>query len=119
MSDYESNVRLIESSRTEGNALVVAVAGEVSLQNSPVLRKELMELIGRHKPERVILNLARVSYMDSSAIAVLVEVLRKVGKAGKVILATLQPRVRGILEIARLNEVFKFVADENEGINLL
>ncbi|MFI5382169.1 MAG: STAS domain-containing protein, partial [Tepidisphaerales bacterium] len=60
---------------------------------------------------------AQVPYMDSSAIAVLVEVMRKVGKGGKVILATLQPRVRGILEIAKLNEVFKFVADEKEGVS--
>jgi anti-sigma B factor antagonist len=115
MAEHVSAVRLVGSARTEGDLVVVAVAGEVDLHNSPQLRMELMQLISLHKPKRVVLNLAKVPYMDSSAIAVLVEVLRKVGKGGKVILAALQPRVKGILEIARLNEVFKFVADEKEG----
>ncbi|MGA2497302.1 MAG: STAS domain-containing protein [Tepidisphaeraceae bacterium] len=118
MSDHEPEVRLVGSSRKEGDAVVAAVAGEVDLHNSPQLRKELMELIARHKPKRMVLNLAQVPYMDSSAIAVLVEVLRKVGKGGKVVLTTLQPRVRGILEIAKLNEVFKIAADEKEGMVL-
>ncbi len=69
-------------------------------------------------PKKLVLNLNRVAYMDSSAIAVLVELLRKVGKGGKIVLTNLQPRVRGILEIARLHEVFKIVADEKaaEGV---
>ena len=117
-SGHESEVRLVASSRKEGDTVVAAVAGEVNSHNSTHLRKELMELIARHKPKRLVLNLSGVSYMDSSAIAVLVEALRKVGKGGKVVLAALQPRVRGILEIAKLNEVFKLVADEAEGMTL-
>ena len=118
MSGHDSEVHLVASSRQEGDVVVAALAGEVNSHNSPQLRKELMELIARHKPRRVVLNHAQVPYMDSSAIAVLVEVLRKVGKGGKVVLATLQPRVRGILEIAKLDEVFKIAADEKEGLGL-
>ncbi len=118
MSDHQSEVQLVESSRNDGDAVVAAVAGEVDMHNSPQLRKELMELIARYKPKRMVLNLEHVPYMDSSAIAVLVEVLRKIGKGGKVILTTLQSRVRGILEIAKLNEVFKIAANEKEGLGL-
>ena len=53
--------------------------------------------------------------MDSSAIAVLVEMLRKVKK---ICLTGIQPRVKGILEIARLDQVFKLVADEQEALSL-
>lgn len=96
---------LVPLFRKEGDALVVTVAGEVDLNNSPELRDILMDLVCAHRPARVVLDLALVPYMDSSAVAVLVELLRKVGRGG-VTLKGVQPRVRGILEIARLNTIF-------------
>ena len=50
--------------------------------------------------------------------AVLVELLRKLGKGGKVVLCGLQPRVKGLLEIARLNTIFAIAATEQEALAL-
>ena len=48
--------------------------------------------------------------MDSSAIAVLVEAMQKLRKTGgRVYLTNLQPRVKGLLEIARLGSIFVIV----------
>jgi anti-anti-sigma regulatory factor len=48
---------------------------------------------------------------------VLVEVLQKVRKAGgKVYLTNLQPRVQGLIEIARLGTIFVVVKDEPEAL---
>jgi anti-anti-sigma factor len=55
--------------------------------------------------------------MDSSAIAVLVEALQKMRKTGgKVFLTNLQPRVKGLLEIARLDSIFGISATEEEAL---
>ncbi|MFI5382537.1 MAG: STAS domain-containing protein, partial [Tepidisphaerales bacterium] len=62
MLDHGSQVRLVGSSRKEGDVLVAAVVGDVDLHNSPRLRLELMQLISLHKPKRVVLNLAQVPY---------------------------------------------------------
>src|SRR5688572_20781784 len=106
---------LVPSARKEGDAVVVAVRGEIDLHNSPELRTELFDLLARYSPRKLILNLAQVPYMDSSAIAVLVESLQKVRKTGgRIFLTNLQPRVRGLLEIAKLNSIFGMVADEAE-----
>ena len=87
--------------------MVVAVRGEIDLHNSPELRTELLDLLVKHGPQRLVLNLAQVPYMDSSAIAVLVELLQKVRKTGgRIFLTNLQPRVKGLLEIARLGSIF-------------
>jgi anti-anti-sigma factor len=107
---------IVPSARQEGDALVAAVNGEVDLNNSPELRTVLLHLVSEHAPRRLVLNLAQVPYMDSSAIAVLVELLRKVGKGGKIILTNLQPRVRGLLEIARLDTIFLIVNSEQEAL---
>jgi anti-anti-sigma factor len=108
---------LVPTARKEGDALVVAVRGEIDLHNSPELRTHLLDLLQKQKPNRLVLNLAHVPYMDSSAIAVLVESLRYLrATGGKIVLTDLQPRVRGLLEIARLGTIFTVAKDEAEGL---
>jgi anti-sigma B factor antagonist len=106
---------IVSSSRRSGDLLTVWVRGEVDMNNSPDFRSALLGLIASKPPKKLLLNLGEVPYMDSSAIAVMVEMLRKVKK---IFLTGIQPRVRGILEIARLDQVFKFVADEKEALSL-
>ena len=117
MSELKTGSELTPVARKEGDALIVSVRGEIDLQNSPELRTELIDLLAKHSPNRVVLNLTQVPYMDSSAIAVLVELLQKVRKTeGKVYLTNLQPRVKGLLEIARLGSIFGIVNDEAEAM---
>ena len=115
MSDVKTNSPLVPTARKEGDALVASVAGDIDLNNSPVLRATLFELLRNHSPKKLILNLAAVPYMDSSAIAVLVELMRKM-KGGKIVLASLQPRVKGLLEIARLDSIFAVTGTEQEAL---
>ena len=117
MAELKTTTDLVPVARTQGDAVVVSVRGEIDLQNSPELRTELLDLITKHSPNRVVLNLTQVPYMDSSAIAVLVELLQKLRKTGgKVYLTNLQPRVKGLLEIARLGSIFGIVNDEAEAL---
>src|SRR5947209_7482373 len=111
MSDAQqqliSPTDVVPSTRRQGDAVVATVQGDVDLHNSPELRGALLELLHKGKPRKLVLNLGGVSYMDSSGIAVLVEALGQVRRAGgKVYLTNLQPRVKSILEIARLNTIF-------------
>lgn len=115
--ELKTNSRWLPSARSDGDAIVVALRGEIDLNNSPELRGELFSLMGRQPPRRLVMNLKEVPYMDSSAIAVLVEVLQKVRKAGgKVYLTNLQPRVQGLIEIARLGTIFVVVKEEAEAL---
>jgi len=116
MSDLKMPSGLVTSVREEGEALVVCVSGEIDLSNSPKLRGALLALVARHSPRRLVLNLGRVPYMDSSAVAVLVEMLRKVPKGGRVALTDLQPRVKGLLEIARLDSIFLIAGTEQDAL---
>ena len=109
---------LVTSSRLEGTGIVAAITGEIDLHNSPEFREVLLDSIARLRPSKLILNLAQVPYMDSSGLAVLVESMQKLRKiGGKIFLTDLQPRVRGVLEIAKLDTVFVLVKDEQEAIS--
>ncbi|HZL38180.1 MAG TPA: anti-sigma factor antagonist [Tepidisphaeraceae bacterium] len=108
---------LVPRARAIGDALVLAVRGEVDLHNSPELRTEILDLIEKHSPKRLVLNLTEVPYMDSSAFAVLVESLRRLrAVGGKVCLVGLQPRVRGLLEISRLQTIFTVAESEEQAL---
>jgi len=108
---------LIPAARRDGDAIVLSVCGELDLHNSPELRTHLLDLLNRTKPHRLILNLKDVPYMDSSALAVLVEALKKMMKTGgRVFLVALQPRVKGLIEIARLATIFGICANEQDAL---
>ena len=107
---------MVSHVRYEGDSVIAAVTGEIDLNNSPSLRAALLGLVDRHAPRQMVLNLSGVPYMDSSAIAVLVELLRKMGGTNRIVLADLQPRVKGLLEIARLHTIFRIVATEQEAM---
>ena len=61
------------SARTERDTVIVDVFGQIDMGNSPGLRKALLESLDR--TERLGVNLTDVTYIDSSGIASLVEVL--------------------------------------------
>lgn len=119
MPDLKTNIDAVPSARHEGDVLIVTIRGEIDLHSSPELRTELLALLQKTGAKRMVLNLSEVPYMDSSAIAVLVEALQRLRKVGgKVILTDLQPRVKGLLEIARLNSIFGIAANVQDALKL-
>ena len=117
MAETRAHSDLIAGVKDEADSLIVAIKGEIDLQTSPELRVALIDLLARSKAKKMILNLSQVPYMDSSAIAVLVELLKKVNaRGGKIWLTELQPRVKGLLEIVRLNTIFSLAATDAEAM---
>jgi anti-sigma B factor antagonist len=97
-----------DSSSTE----ILALEGEIDLHQSPHLKQQLATLIDR-RPACVLVDLGRVTYMDSSGLAALVEALQRLSNAGgKLGLFGLRQSVRHIFEIARLDQVFRIFPDE-------
>lgn len=89
----------------QGGTVVVALAGEIDLQHSPSVRRQLMELMFERRD--VVVDLAAVSYMDSSGIASLVEAYQMARKnATRFVLAAVSQPVMRVLQLARLDKVF-------------
>jgi anti-sigma B factor antagonist len=90
---------------------VLPLEGEIDLHVSPRIAASLQALIAA-KPEQVVVDLSKVSYIDSSGLAVLIEGMQNVtAYGGKFALAGLQETVRPIFEIARLDQVFRIFPD--------
>jgi anti-sigma B factor antagonist len=105
------------STRQSGAATIVDVVGDITLYNSPQVRKVLLELLKDKKAPRVIVNLEQVRYIDSAGVASLVEGL-KLSRDLKSTFALygLSRTAREVLELTRLIKVFEVYNSEEEAL---
>ena len=88
-------------------AEVVPLEGEIDLHESPQIMDRLNPLIARKSP-CVHLDMSRVSYIDSSGLAVFIDAMQRIQNyGGEFALVAIRDSVRKILEIARLDQIFK------------
>ena len=99
--------------RQVGDVNVVDVAGRITLgEGSSALREALRELVGKGE-KKIVLNLANVSYIDSSGIGELVSGFTTVtNQGGQLKLLNLTKRVQDLLQITKLYTVFEVHDDE-------
>ena len=108
MSDADD---VIQKTEDLADGVYIALVGEVDLSRSPALRQRLLVMAGE-SPDRIVVDLSAVPYMDSSGVATLVEALQQQRRhKGKMVLCGMQAKVRSIFEIARLDTVFTIVDD--------
>lgn len=99
----------------QNDRVIVSLTGEVDLENSPKARKILLEAVETGNP--VVVDLAGVTYMDSSGIASLVEAFQRAKKKNlKFVLACVNPAVLRVLNLARLDKVFTIVDTLDQGL---
>lgn len=88
--------------RTEG-AAVVRLAGELDLYNAPELRETLVALAGE-RPARLVLDLAEVEFVDSTALGVLIEARSRMENRKAFLLAAPALETRRALQISGLDQ---------------
>ncbi|MET8141646.1 STAS domain-containing protein [Sphaerisporangium sp. NPDC005288] len=103
--------------RAFGDAVVVAVEGELDLFTAPFLRDEVRDAI-KQDSSRLVLDLASLSFMDSSGLSVLIEAWRlATGEGGGVSLAAPQAPVARILRTTGLDRRIKVYPDVDAAIS--
>lgn len=93
------------STHTEGPYTVICLTGEVDLYRSPAARKQILNLLD--EGHNVLVDLSRATYIDSSAVASLVEgyqLARK--KRVDFALVGVGDAAMQVLHLARLDKVF-------------
>ena len=76
-----------------------------------------MRTMIENKPKQLVIDLTKVTYLDSSGLAVLIEGMQNVQKyGGKFRLAGVQEDVKHVFDIARLDQVFEIYPDVNTAL---
>jgi len=101
-----------------GSHHILPLEGEIDSHVSPRIATELRAVI-KDKPEKIVIDLSKVPYIDSSGLAVLMDGMQKVeAYRGKLYLVGMQETVRVIFETSRLDQAFRIrpnIADALEG----
>ena len=89
-------------------AVIVRLAGELDLYNAEVVRQALTEAAGREpQPERLVIDLGEVSFLDSTALGVLIEARGKLANRRSFLLASPGLEARRALEVSGLDRHFE------------
>ena len=105
--------------RTESkNGLMICrVDGDIDINCSPDLKKVFDKLISQKTP-KIVIEMTRVVYVDSSGLATLVGILKNMRSyGGKMRLAGMSPKVKSLFEITKLDKLFEIMASEEEAIS--
>ena len=86
-------------------AVIVSLAGELDLYNAHAVREELLGQ-AEQGPARLVVDLARVTFIDSTGLGVLIEARTRLRDAGAFLLASPGLETRRALEISGLDRHF-------------
>ncbi len=91
---------------------VVTIGGRVTVDTSGDMRRTLINVL-RSKPAKVTVDLSKVTYIDASGLATLVEAVRVARKQNtRFTLRGIQGQTRYFLEITRLDRLFEIDGGE-------
>ena len=89
----------------QGGACVVRLAGELDLYNANGVRQALLDACA-DRPERLVVDLGEVDFVDSTALGVLIEARTKLTNKRAFMLAAPGLETRRALEISGLDRHF-------------
>ena len=97
---------------TKGDITICHLDGEININSSPDIKKSIDKLIAKKAP-KIIVNLSKVSYVDSSGLATLVEILKNMRVyGGRLRLTNMAPKIKSLFEITKLEKLFEIMADD-------
>lgn len=106
------------TTREMGDVIIVDTSGKLTLgEATNTLRTKIRELVAGGS-RRIVLNLADVTYMDSSGLGELVAAHTTVTTAGgQMKLLNLAKRVHDLLKLTKLYTVFEAFEDEASAVD--
>ncbi len=106
----------IELLRPSDQVAVVELQGEVDIYSSRRFEEVLSRGIS-DGPPRVIIDFAKVTFIDSTALGVMVSGLRSIkARGGTMDIVCPEEAIRGIFETTRLNEVLGIYLSRAEAL---
>jgi anti-sigma B factor antagonist len=88
-----------------GTAYVVRLGGELDLYNAAQVRAALVEAVAE-APERIVVDLGEVEFLDSTALGVLIEARSRLANRAGLMLAAPGLETRRALQISGLDQLF-------------
>lgn len=103
--------------RTKGGVTILDVEGKITIGKGDVALRDAVQQALADGAKKILIELGRVSTIDSSGVGELVSAFTTVtNRGGKLKLVNLPPKVNDILQITQLITVFEVFDNEDEAI---
>ena len=107
------------STRTANHIVIGEMTGRFDAVEAPKLSTWLDTVSGQ-SPAQVIVNMAGVTFVDSTALSTLVKGMKRCRQQnGDLLICNLQKQVKVIFELTRLDKAFSIHPDEASAIRAL
>ena len=105
------------SSREVGRVTILDLNGKITIGKGDLILREAIDNALKEGKSRLLLNLEKVSYMDSAGIGELVACFKRVvEKKGIMKLVNPEGRVQDLLALTKLDEYFDTYHSEGEAL---
>jgi anti-sigma B factor antagonist len=103
--------------RSIGKVSILDLSGKITIgEGDVILREEVNKLLEADR-KSILLNLDKVTYMDSAGIGELVACFKRASEAGaKLKLLNPSGRVSDLLSLTKLQQVFEIFNEEKEAL---
>ena len=102
----------VKTSEKEG-VFIFQVNGEINISTSPDLKKQFE----KQPSKKIVVDLEKVTYIDSSGLATLVEILKKTKSQGGMLgLSGMSDKVKSLFEITKLDKLFSIFRSQDEAL---
>ncbi len=108
---------MFETTLSENNIPILRLEGKIIGNTVDVLRREMEKLVAQ-SGGRLVLDLACVPLLDSSALGIIIATLQFLKKDdGNLVLLNPQQAVVNVLKVTRLDSIIDIYDDEAEALN--
>lgn len=87
-------------------------------RNAPELRRSLLDRIEAGN-ELIVLDMAAVEFMDSSALSALIGAIKRMGPMGSIAVAGMRPALLRLFQLTRMDKVFRINATVDGAVRAL
>ncbi len=92
---------------------IIDIVGEISFEDSKRIEEFISTELAADKVQ-VILNFAKVPFINSSALSLLVKIMQDLSSKGvQLYMMNTNESIRGLLDITGVKKYFKIIKDEN------
>ncbi len=105
--------------RNHGDVLIIEV-NEPRVDAAVAIQfKDAVRDLSANGPERVVLDMKAVDFLDSSGLGAVVAAMKQLGSARKLELAALTPNVKKVFRLTRMDTVFCIHPDAESALGAI
>ena len=98
--------------------VVLSVDGRVDASNAAILEQKILAVIAAGE-NHLVIDCARLEYMSSAGLRVLLIAAKRLANTGKLGVASLNNQIREVFDIAGFSSIFQIYGTQDEAVAAL